>query len=164
MNIVLVGMSGSGKSVVSIALASKLGINAVDTDAVIVERYGNISKIFADYGEEYFRKIETCIVKSIALYNNTVIATGGGTLINPQNMAALRTNGKIIYLNTDIAEIVKRLKGDTSRPLLEGDLETKINEQYSQRKHIYEASADYVVQTDGLTPDQIAEKIVELLK
>lgn len=164
MNIILVGMPGSGKSVVSLSLASKLGLKAVDTDACIIERYGDVSKIFAERGEEYFRKIESEIVKQLSSVDNTVIATGGGCLINPQNTLALKASGKIIYLNTDIKELLKRLTGGTSRPLLKGDLEASLKQLYSRRAKIYEAAADYTVQTDGFTPDEIAEKILELLK
>lgn len=164
MNIILVGMPGSGKSVVSFTLASKLGLKAVDTDACIVERYGDVSKIFAERGEEYFRKIESEVVRQLASTDNNVIATGGGCLLNPQNTSALKASGKIIYLSTEIKELFNRLKGDTSRPLLKGDMEANLNELYSRRAKIYEAAADYTVQTDGLTPDEIAEKIVELLK
>lgn len=164
MNIILAGMPGSGKSIVSSALASKLGYKVVDTDTAIVEQYGEISKIFADHGEDYFRKIETCIVKSLCLTDNAVIATGGGCLINPQNTAALHAVGKIIYLKTEIEELVRRLKGDNSRPLLNSDVEDNLKELYARRAHIYEAVADYTVQTDGLSPDEVAEKILELLK
>lgn len=164
MNVILAGMPGSGKSVVSMSLASKLGWKAVDTDSVIVERYGEISKIFADYGEEYFRKIENEIIEKLASNDNTIVATGGGSLINTQNCAALRASGKIVYLKTGVDELAKRLKGDTTRPLLSGDIEANLKNLYDRRAKIFEAAADYTVQTDGLTPDEIAEKIVELLK
>ena len=164
MNIILAGMPGSGKSVVSLALASKLGLKAVDTDALIVEKYGEISKIFAEHGEDYFRKTESEIIKKLASLDNTIIATGGGSLINQQNCEALRATGKIFYLKTGVDELSKRLKGDLSRPLLSGDLETNLKNLYEHRAEFYEEAADYTVQTDGLTPDEIAEKIMELLK
>lgn len=164
MNIILAGMPGSGKSVVSVLLAAKLGFKAVDTDAVIEESHGKISKIFADYGEKYFRKLESEVIEKLASIDNTVIATGGGSLVNPKNCTALRASGKIIYLMAEVDELTKRLKGDLSRPLLFGDMQANLKNLYGRRAKIFEAAADYTVQTDGLTPDEIAEKIVEILK
>lgn len=164
MNIILAGMPGCGKTTVSAALASKLGYTAVDTDAVIVAEHGEISKIFADFGEEYFRKIESEVVKRLATAENTVIATGGGCLINAQNVEVFRKCGKIVYLKTEIAELARRLKGDTSRPLLKGDVGANLKNLYGRRAHVYESAADFTVQTDGLEPEIIADKIVELTR
>lgn len=164
MNVILTGMPGSGKSSVSDLLAAKLGWKAADTDCLIVEQYGEISKIFAEHGEEYFRKIENEIIKKLASIDNIVIATGGGSLISAQNCKALKASGKIIYLKTEVEELAKRIEGDTLRPLLKDDILLNLKKLYGLRKKIYEAAADYTVQTDGRTPDEVAEKIVELLK
>ena len=164
MNIILAGMPGSGKSVVACLLAAKLGWKLIDTDSVIVENHGDIAKIFTDHGEKYFRTIEDEVIQNLASTGNTVIATGGGSLLNPDNCTALSAGGKIVYLKTKLSELANRLNGDATRPMLSGDLETNLKNLYERRAKIFEQAADYTVQTDGLTPDEIAEKIVELLK
>lgn len=164
MNIILAGMPGCGKSTVSAVLAEKLGYKAVDTDEIIVREHGEISKIFVDFGEDYFRKIESEVVTRLASTDKTVIATGGGCLINHQNVLNFRSCGKIFYLKTEVAELAKRLKGDTARPLLQGDVVANLKNLYERRARIYERAADYTVQTDGLTPQSVAEKIMEFIK
>lgn len=164
MNIVLAGMPGCGKSTVSKALAAKLGYIAADTDSEIVKEHGEISKIFADFGEEYFRKLESKAVKKLSSLDNVVVATGGGCLLDPQNVISFRSSGKIVYLKTELSELARRLRGDTTRPLLQGDIEANLKNLYGRRAKIYENAADITVQTDGYTPEEIAEKIMELIK
>ncbi len=164
MNIILTGMPGCGKTTVCSYLSSMLGYEAVDTDEVIVSEYGEISEIFARYGEEYFRNLESEAVKRVCGFQNAVIATGGGCLLREENVRAFRECGKIIYLKTSIEELLKRLKGDDTRPLLKGDAEANLKDLYVRRSQIYEGTADYIVATDGLTPERISKKITELLK
>ena len=164
MNIILAGMPGCGKTTVSKLLANKLGFEVVDTDELIVKEHGEISKIFAGFGEEYFRKLECEVVEKVASLRHIVVSTGGGCLINPKNVEAFKRNGKIVYLKTGIKELARRLEGDTTRPLLKGDAEANLKNLYERRASIYESAADFTVQTDGLTPDRIAEKITEHLK
>lgn len=161
MNIVLCGMMGCGKTTVAASLA-KRGYNVVDTDALIEERYGDISGIFDSYGEEYFRDIESRVVAEAAQkYGDAVISLGGGCVLREANVRNLKSAGKIFYLRTTAETLVKRLKGDRSRPLLKGGLEEKVNTILSARAKIYESVADAVIDTDGLTPDEIAIKIEE---
>ncbi len=164
MNIVLAGMPGCGKSTVGGALSKMLKRELLDTDALIVEKHGDISAIFATYGEEYFRKLEREAVEFAAAQRDVVISTGGGCLADAQNVAVLRKNGKIIYLKTEIRELLRRLDGDDTRPLLAGDAEANLKNLYARRALSYERAADFTVRTDGLMPEQIAEKITELLK
>lgn len=164
MNIVLAGMPGCGKTTVGAVLSKKLGWKLIDTDALVVEKYGNISDIFATRGEEYFRKLECGAVEYAAAQNDAVISTGGGCLINQMNVNTFRRHGKIIYLKTEIEELLRRLKDDDTRPLLKGDAAANLKNLYARRAHIYEQAADYTLSTDGLSPDAIAEKIMELIK
>ncbi len=164
MNIVLAGMPGCGKTTVGAALSKKLGWKLIDTDALVVEKYGNISDIFATRGEEYFRKLECGAAEYAAAQNDAVISTGGGCLINDRNVNTFRRHGKIIYLKTEIAELLRRLKDDDTRPLLKGDAEANLKNLYARRAHIYEQAADYTLSTDGLSPDAIAQKIMEIIK
>ena len=164
MNVVLCGMMGCGKTAVSNAYSQLYGVEMVDTDAVIVERHGEISAIFATYGEEQFRNIETSVTKEVASsFNNAVISLGGGCVLRSENVEALKQSGKIFYLRTKAETIIKRLKGDSTRPLLQGDLEERVNSILAKRSSIYESVADVIIDTDGLTPEEIAKKIRTLI-
>lgn len=151
---------GCGKTAVSKAYSAIYGVEKVDTDEVIVERYGDISAIFATKGEETFRDVETQVTKEVAsTYDNAVISLGGGCVLRSENVQALKETGKIFYLRTKAETIIQRLKGDGTRPLLQGDLEERVNSILAKRSSIYEAVADYIIDTDGLTPEEIAKKI-----
>ena len=163
MNIVLCGMMGSGKTTVAEALNKAYGLTVADTDALIVERYGSIDKIFAEHGEGYFRDIEAEICREAAKnYADAVISLGGGCVLRAENVKNLTQTGKIFYLRARAETIIERLRGDMTRPLLKGNLEERVNGILAQRAHVYEGVADAVIDTDGLTPEQIAKKIKEL--
>ncbi len=160
MNIVLCGMMGCGKTTVAAALSEKYNLPEVDTDRLIVERYGEINAIFERHGEAHFRDLEAQIVKEVAKLNkNSVISLGGGCVLRDENVKNLKASSKIYYLRTKAETIIKRLKGDSSRPLLAGGLEEKVNSILSARAKIYESVADEIVDTDGRTPEEIAEII-----
>ena len=162
MNVVLCGMMGCGKTAVAAAYTQLFGVKSVDTDAIIVQRHGEINAIFAKYGEEYFRDIETAVCKEVSsTLNGGVIALGGGCVLRSQNVQALKETGKIIYLRTKAETIIQRLKGDSTRPLLQGGLEERVNSILSKRASIYEGAADIIIDTDGLTPEEIAKSIRE---
>lgn len=162
MNIVLCGMMGSGKTTVAGVLSKAYNFKAVDTDALIVERYGNIDAIFEKHGEEYFRRIESSVTAELARTNiNAVISLGGGCVLKQINVENLKATGKIVYLETSAETVIKRLKGDKTRPLLKGCLEERVNKILSERAAIYESVADLKVVTDGKTPDEIAKEIIE---
>lgn len=165
MNIVLCGMPGSGKTTVGRLLAERLHTDLVDTDAVIVERYGEINRIFAGHGEEYFRDIETRVIKEVAgKFSDAVISVGGGAVLRGENVQHLKETGRIIYLCADSQTLVKRLEGDKSRPLLKGDTAERIGALMSARAGIYRACADFIIETDGLSPEKIVETVMELSK
>lgn len=160
MNIVLCGMMGCGKTTVAAELAAR-GYTVVDTDEVIVGRYGDINGIFAEYGEAYFRDKEAEVTADVAKkYDGAVISLGGGCVLRAENVKNLKASGRIFYLRAKAETLINRLKGDTSRPLLQGGLEEKVNSILSARAHIYESVADFIIDTDGLTPAEIA-KIIE---
>lgn len=160
MNIVLCGMMGCGKTTVA-AEFSSLGYTVVDTDQIIVERHGNIDGIFAKYGEAHFREIESAVTAEVAQeYKSAVISLGGGCVLRAENVKNLKATGKIFYLKARAETLIERLKGDTTRPLLKGGLEEKVNSILSARAHIYESVADFIIDTDELTPAEVA-KIIE---
>lgn len=168
MNIVLCGMMGVGKSSVGMSLAAKLMRPWIDTDEVIVSRYGKINDIFEYYGEPYFRELESRVISEAAANENIIISTGGGAVLRQENSAALKKSGKIFYLKASAKTLVSRLPGgDAARPLLgAGSYEAtlkKMNELLSARGHIYEFVADYTVATDGKTVEKVAEEIISLI-
>ena len=164
MNIVLCGMMGSGKTTVAAELHRAYALEWVDTDEEIVKRHGEINKIFAQYGEEHFRDIESETVKEVvSRCDNAVISLGGGCVLRQENVNELKTNGKIFYLRARPETIISRISGDTTRPLLQGGLEEKVHTISAARSRIYEGAADYVIDTDNLTPAEIARKITEIV-
>lgn len=165
MNVVLCGMMGCGKTTVAARIAARYGMTSVDTDAEIVKKHGEINAIFEKFGEEYFRTLEEEVVAEVAqTYSNAVISTGGGCVLRENNVKNLKATGKIIYLRTQPETLVARVEGDTSRPLLKGGARQKIYSILDVRAPIYAAAADFIIDTDGLTPEQIASKIMELVK
>lgn len=160
MNIVLAGMPGSGKTTVAKAFA-RLGFAVYDTDEEIVKEHGAINEIFSRFGEEYFRDIESRTVEKLSALSGAVIATGGGCLLRAENTAALKRDGKIVFLRTTPETLIRRVEGNSERPLLKGVASEKMNELYKTRQPIYEKAADIIVDTDGLSPDEIARIITE---
>lgn len=161
MNIVLCGMMGCGKTTVAAELG-KYGYTVVDTDALIVERYGNINNIFDGHGEEYFRDIESLITAEVAKkHDNAVISLGGGCVLRAQNVKNLKESGRIFYLRATVQTLIGRLKGDTTRPLLKGGLEERVTTLLKARASAYESAADFIIDTDGKTPREIANTIRE---
>lgn len=163
MNIVLAGMPGSGKTTVAEELKRR-GKTVFDTDEQIVKSHGAISEIFARYGEEHFRDLETQTVRELCALDGVVIATGGGCLLRGENVKLLKENGKIFYLRTDVETLVKRVGGDTGRPLLQGDTRARIEKLHNDRSRIYAQAADFIIDTDELTPEEIANKITEIIR
>lgn len=166
MNVILCGMMGAGKTTVGIALATLLGWQWRDTDAVIEEKYGKISDIFATLGEPRFREMETEIVRELCPQEDMIISVGGGLVLKEENVALLKENGKIVYLRARKETLLSRLRSDTSRPLLQGEesLEEKIERLLRTRASVYESVADLIVDVDKKTPQEIAAEIVEKIK
>ena len=160
MNIVLCGMMGSGKTTVARALENIYGFSVVDTDEIIVRRHGEINAIFRDLGEQAFRDIESQTVKEVSALDGYVISLGGGVGLRRSNVEELKKNGKIFYLRTRAETVIARVKGDSSRPLLQGNLEERVHAILKDRSKVYEEAADVVIDTDDKSPEEIADIIV----
>lgn len=163
-NIVLIGFMGSGKTTVGRELAKRLGMDFVDTDAYIEEAAGkSISDIFAEDGEEAFRRMETETLKHLRdTVSNTVFSTGGGMPLRKENAALLKEIGKVYYLTAANLVIYDRIKENTDRPLLqERDPYGRICELMKQRKPLYEAAADMWVDTNSNDLEEVIGIIKE---
>jgi len=165
MNIVLIGMRGSGKTAVGRILARKLGRRFIEMDEMITEKAGmSVSEIVARKGWPGFRKIEAEVVQSVAELDNTVNATGGGVVTSPENLRALKQNGQLVWLRANLKILLARTKNDASRPSLTGrPPEEDMALTLKEREPIYRQAADLIVDTDGLPPKKVADNIIKLL-
>ena len=166
-NIILIGYMGYGKSTVGKKAAKALEYNFLDTDALIEETEKmTISRLFEEKGEAYFREQETKTIRRLLKEpKGNIIATGGGLPMTTGNAELLKELGTVIYLKADTETLVKRLRGDTTRPLLkEGDLRTKIDTMLSVRGPVYEAAADRILVTDTMSFYEIICQLEQLAK
>ncbi|MGB9976848.1 3-dehydroquinate synthase [Thermovenabulum sp.] len=166
-NVVLSGLSGSGKTTVGRMLAKKLNRPFLDLDILIEETERmTIPEIFQKFGEEKFREIESKLTIKVAELKNSVIALGGGTLMRPQNRESLKKCGTVVFLNPPLDTLLKRLQGDDTRPLLKAEdikeKKEKLIRLYYERINTYLGGADLVVDGDE-NPEKIAEKIISKL-
>ncbi|WP_461522913.1 XopAD/skwp family type III secretion system effector [Rhizobium leguminosarum] len=137
--LVLVGMPASGKSTIGPQLAKELGLEFVDTDKRIVAEHGDLIEMFAEHGEGHFRDLEARELAKQLERGPLVIATGGGGFVKQHNRDLIREKAVSIWLNTDLQEIGRRLKRDTSRPLLQGgDVKQKVDQLYEERSQFYQ--------------------------
>ena len=157
---------GSGKSTYGRLIANKLGCSFIDTDHYIEKKEGrSISVIFSDDGEEYFRDVETDVLKEV-LGNNElkVISLGGGTPLRKENRELMK-KGYTIFLKVSAEEAYERLKHDSKRPLLKvADPKGRIAELLEQRDPIYESAADYVLYEEKKSLDDIFLELSKVVK
>ncbi len=166
-NIILIGFMGVGKTSLGKLLASKLGRAFVDLDEKIEhDAKMSIPKIFEIYGEKHFRELEKAAVKEVSARRNIVIATGGGTVKDAENLQLLKDSGIIICLTTDPEEIFRRTEKRGERPVLDDGgnerLET-IKKLLAEREEFY-SQADCKIDTTDWSPLQIVNKICEKVK
>lgn len=155
-NIILIGMPSSGKSTIAAALGEKLGRPVYEADALIEEEAGmDIPAIFAGHGEEYFRKLETQVLRKLGAMSGAIISTGGGSVTREENYAPLHQNGRMIWLLRDTDKLDK-----TGRPV---SLRSDLNELYTQRQPMYARFADAKADNNG-TVEETLEQIMEALK
>lgn len=162
-NIILIGFMGSGKSTVGRELAKQMNYPFCDTDTVIEKKAKtSISIIFKDKGEEYFRDLETNTIKDmVAQTEKTIVATGGGLPLRECNAALLKELGFVVYLNVTKETVLKRLKGDTTRPLLAGDdVDEKVHKLLEYRQPLYEIAAHLKVDVNDKAITEIVEEII----
>lgn len=165
MNIVLIGFMGTGKTSSGKKVAEQLGMTFIDMDHVIEERQNRkISDIFETDGEPYFRQLEFELAKELSGKDNLVIATGGGIVLNQENIENFKASGTVICLSANPQTILERVAKETHRPLLEGDEKMKkILGILESRKELYGAITNQIDNTN-LDVDEVAAKIIEIAK
>lgn len=160
---VLVGSMGSGKSTVGRLLADAWSVPARDTDTDIVTDEGrSVAEIFVDSGEPYFREREHAAVAAALAEHDGVLSLGGGAVLDPATREALAGH-PVVFLRVGLADAVKRVGLGTSRPLLLGNVRSRIKALLDERTPVYESVATLVVETDGRTPEQVAGEILAAL-
>jgi shikimate kinase len=164
-NVVLVGPMGSGKSHVGRLLAARLGLAFADVDTNIEADAGMpIPAIFASEGEAGFRVRESRVLADMLQRPGQVIATGGGAVLDAGNRAAIRTTGLVVYLQVDPAEQLRRLAGDTGRPLLKvDDRARRLAELQALREPLYREVADLVFETSQQLAEDVADALAALI-
>lgn len=163
-NIFLIGFMGAGKTTVGQVLAEKIGYRCVDPDQVLEENAGStISTIFSEYGEDYFRELESKTLESISEGEKQVIATGGGVVIRDRNWDIMKEAGLTVYLKAPIEVLYERIKDSTHRPLLqvENPLE-RARELLDKREHLYQ-KADLIIDTEELSVTGVADELIKIL-
>lgn len=162
-NIVLIGFMGCGKSSVGRRIASQTGRRFVDTDEAVSAREGrSISRIFAERGEAHFRELETAALKEFAGTTGIVLATGGGIILREENREALRRIGPVVWLDADPNILFERVSRNKKRPLLHtDDPRATFEALLAARRPIYEATADFRIDSTGLSHDDVARLAIE---
>ena len=163
--VILVGPMGSGKSSVGQMLAETLGYGFLDTDALVEKHAGKkITEIFAEQGQPAFRALESQVIASLENTKGMVIATGGGAILDPQNVHVFRGLGLIVYLKASPRELYQRVKNDSTRPLLKvEDPKAEIARIVAEREPKYRDCADVIINTEDLSIEEVNDKLIDEL-
>lgn len=167
MNIALIGYRGTGKSVVGEIAAERLDMKCIAMDERIIEKAGmSIPDIVKNHDWTKFRDIESEVARELAKLDNIIIDTGGGVIERPENIDALQANSRIIWLKASVDTIVSRIEGGTERPSLTGgkSFTEEVEEVLERRTPKYKSAAQYEIDTDELTPEQVADRVIEIWK
>ena len=165
-HIFLIGFMGSGKSTVAKYLSSAYQMKQIEMDEHIEKDEGrSISSIFEKEGEEYFRTLETELLKSLDPRETFVVSCGGGAAVKEENVREMKEKGRIILLSAQPETVYVRVKNSHNRPLLEGNMNVSyIKELMDKRQKLYERAADFQVKTDGRTAEDIGEEIIKQIR
>ncbi len=169
MKVILIGYRASGKTTVGKLLAMLLKVPFYDSDSIVEEIVNaTIKNIVAHHGWEFFRKKETEVIQLLSEKGGCVIATGGGVILDAENVKLLKQVGVIVWLDTPIKDIIDRLiedaQNDATRPqFTEDDLAAETMDIFAERLPLYKKTANFVVVTAGKSAPQIAETIYHYL-
>jgi shikimate kinase len=170
MNLFLIGYRCSGKTTIGKSIAKTIDWSFVDSDLLVIKKNGNsIKDIIDTAGWRAFRRMERSTLRQICTKDRQVVATGGGVVLDADNIKAMKTSGTVVWLGASAATIQKRMRQDKStenfRPALtdKGRME-EIEDMLLKRNPYYESASDLFIQTDNATIDQITHKIVQKIK
>jgi len=155
---------GTGKSTVGKICADRLGYDYVDSDAVVEARAGcSVAQLFASQGEAAFRSLERQVLAELSGRPDVVIATGGGAVLNAENVAVLRANGRIVLLTATPECILSRVCDASTRPLLANapDPRSRIEALLAEREAAYRQAAHHYIDTSCRTPEAVAQDVLE---
>lgn len=163
-NVVLIGFMGVGKSSIGSLLADRINYKFIDTDVEVEKNcLMPVENIFTKFGEEYFRVLESKVIKKVSSLRKVVISTGGGAVLRKENVDTLRADGLIIHLDASPDTILRNISIKNNRPLLKDVSKEKIMELMQKRKRYYECY-DYTLCTNGLSINQVVDQITNILK
>ena len=165
MNIALIGYRGTGKSVVGKLVSERLQMKCIAMDSRIVEKAGmSIPDIVYNHGWTTFRDMESEVTRELAELDDIIIDTGGGVIERPENIDVLQANSCIIWLKASVDAIVSRIQGGTERPSLTGEksFTEEVAEVLERRTPRYRNAAQYEIDTEQLTPEQVADRIIQI--
>lgn len=166
-HIYLIGYMGSGKTTVGRILSEKTDLPCIDMDEIISSRLSmSIGDIFDKLGETAFREAESSLLEEIAASTAPlVVSCGGGVPLMHENRLVLKSSGTTYLLEADPEEILRRIEGDESRPLLENKKSISyVSEMLESRHNAYAEASDMTISTNGKTPEEIADEILAVLK
>jgi len=166
-NIVLIGMRGGGKSTIARLLSERLGKKLADLDAMVEKEEGiSITDMVEKFGWEYFRDRESEAVKKVTKQKDAIVSTGGGVINRPENIAALKQRGILIFLSSSAKTLARRIDKDEGRPRLTEAATTlaEVEAVLAERKKLYEAAADEIINDEGLTLQQKVEEVMQRLQ
>ena len=162
--VVLVGPMGAGKTTVAGLLGQAWGLPVRDTDADIEATTGReISDIFVESGEEHFRDLEAAAVAAAITEHDGVLALGGGAVLREETRSLL-ADVPVVFLRVGLSDAVKRVGLGIGRPMLLGNIRSRIKTLLDERTPVYESVATHVVDTDDRTPDEVAAEVQELFR
>jgi shikimate kinase len=162
----LIGLPGAGKSTVGRQLARRLQLPFFDSDHVIEQHLGcSIRSYFEREGEVRFRDVEESVIDELTLKTNAIVSTGGGVVLRPANRQRLHERAHVIYLNSSPEELFRRLRHDTSRPLLQvADPLDRLRELFSVRDPLYREAAHFIIETGRPSVATLVNMIVMQLE